>query len=266
MPDLELAQPDLSVCNREPIHIPGAIQPHGCLLAVDSEMRVTRAAGHVHRLLGCEGSPIDRDATALLQVPASELGSTAAQATYVRTVDLVGGMPVDLFVHHSGDELIVEAEPAPAKRKTGAEVLGDLLPIVSGIAASTDVIAASQIAADGVRAITGYSRVMIYRFLDDDSGQVIAESRSSGLQPFLNHRSPASDIPSPARSLYLCNPIRVICDADYEPVAIAGGDGPLDLSGALLRSVSPVHVQYLKNMEVGASASISLVQEGRCGD
>jgi light-regulated signal transduction histidine kinase (bacteriophytochrome) len=103
---------------------------------------------------------------------------------------------------------------------------------------------------------------MIYRFLEDESGQVIAEARSNEVEPFLHHRYPASDIPQQARALYVRNPIRVIQDVGYTPLPIRGGNGPLDLSGALLRSVSPVHIQYLKNMQVGASASVSLVRGG----
>jgi light-regulated signal transduction histidine kinase (bacteriophytochrome) len=172
----------------------------------------------------------------------------------------IAGKALDLFAHRSGVELVLELEPAPARRRTGAEVLGDLLPVVSSIATAADVADASALAAAGVRRIAGYDRVMVYRFLEDGSGQVIAEAKSASFPAFLNHRYPASDIPQQARALYLSNPIRVIPDVAYQPAPIRGGEGQLDLSGALLRSVSPIHIQYLKNMGVGASASISLVR------
>lgn len=253
--------PDLSACHREPIHIPGSIQPHGVLLAVDEDMRVTRAAGDLPAMLGWTGDPLGRNLRDLLDTAGLTLPTSAGQAEYVGTLT-VSGAPLDLFAHHSGDELVLELEPAPQPRKTAAQVLQELLPIVTGIACATNLTAAANIAAAAVRQITGYDRVMIYRFLDDDSGQVIAEALAEGTDSFLNHRYPASDIPRQARALYVRNPIRVIADAGYTPEPIAGGTTALDLSGALLRSVSPVHVQYLRNMGVGASASISLVRDG----
>src|SRR5690606_31768267 len=143
-----------------------------------------------------------------------------------------------------------------------AEVLADLLASAEAISGTANLGSACQAAAEAVRGITGYDRVMVYRFLADGSGQVIAEAREPALDPLLNHRYPASDIPRQARALYLANPIRVTADVGYEPVPLRSDGGPIDLGGALLRSVSPVHIQYLKNMGVGASASVSIVHDG----
>src|SRR5690606_21608144 len=142
----------------------------------------------------------------------------------------------DVFVHRSAQGCIVELERAAGPRPSAAEA---------------------------VRAITGYDRVMIYRFLEDGTGQVVGEARDAKIAPLLNHRYPASDIPRQARALYLENPIRVIPDVGYKPVSLSSSAEPVDLSGAILRSVSPVHIQYLKNMEVGASASLSIVHQGQ---
>jgi light-regulated signal transduction histidine kinase (bacteriophytochrome) len=260
MPDL--AAPDLTACDREPIHIPGAIQPHGVLLALDGEMRVRRAAGLLGPLLGFDGDPIGKPVAELVDLESIPLPKDAAQAEFAATIKAATGT-VDVFAHRSGDELIVEFERAPGVRRTAAEVLRDMLPMVERTLAAPDIVSAANAAATGVAAITGYDRVMIYRFLDDGSGQVIAEARAAGIEPFLHHRYPASDIPQQARALYVRNPIRLIPDVAYAPAPVIGGEGPLDLSGALLRSVSPVHIQYLKNMQVGASASISLVRDDR---
>lgn len=262
MADAEGPQPDLSACHAEPIHIPGAIQPHGVLLALGPEMRVSRAAGDLRGLLGVEGDPLGRPLGDLVDLGAVVPDAGPGEAAFAGTVAGAAGKPLDLFAHRAGDELIVELEPAPVPRITAARVLSDLLPIVGGIAGAGDLGRAAGLAAAGVRQITGYDRVMVYRFLDDGSGQVIAESLAGDLEPFLNHRYPASDIPEQARALYLRNPIRVIPDVGYGPGPVVGGEGPLDLGGALLRSVSPVHIQYLKNMGVGASASVSLVRNG----
>lgn len=261
MTDFTRQELDLSACGREPIHIPGAIQPHGVLLAVDQDLRVRRAGGDVQALLGYDGDPLGQQLGDIVPINDIDLRPVTEECGFVATVRTPTA-EVDLFAHRCAGELVVEFEPAPHERRSGAEVLGDLLPIVKQIGAAADVGDAATAAAVGVRRITGYDRVMIYRFLGDQSGQVIAEARSDEVEPFLNHRYPASDIPQQARALYLRNPIRMIHDVSYTPAPIHGGDGPLDLSSALLRSVSPVHIQYLKNMDVGASASLSLVQEG----
>jgi light-regulated signal transduction histidine kinase (bacteriophytochrome) len=118
-----------------------------------------------------------------------------------------------------------------------------------------------------LRRLTSFDRVMVYRFLEDGSGCVLAEDRAAELPPFLNHHYPASDIPKQARELYLRNFIRVIPDVNYrpsplEPPLCPTTGCPLDMSDCALRSVSPIHVQYLKNMGVGASMSVSIVRDG----
>jgi light-regulated signal transduction histidine kinase (bacteriophytochrome) len=123
---------------------------------------------------------------------------------------------------------------------------------------------ACHAATQQVREITGFERVMVYRFLEDDSGSVIAESRARQAVAYFNHRFPAADIPPQARELYRHNLIRTIPDVAYKPSPIQPGSDPepVDMSQCLLRSVSPIHIQYLKNMDVGASMSISLLVNG----
>jgi light-regulated signal transduction histidine kinase (bacteriophytochrome) len=108
---------------------------------------------------------------------------------------------------------------------------------------------------------------MIYRFLEDSSGFVIAEDKDAELPTFLNHHYPASDIPKQARELYVRNVVRVIGDVNYTPVPLVpqicpATGAPLDMSDCILRSVSPIHIQYLKNMNVRASMSVSIVRDG----
>jgi chemotaxis family two-component system sensor kinase Cph1 len=114
------------------------------------------------------------------------------------------------------------------------------------------------------RILTGYDRVMVYRFGEDGAGVVLAEDRRAGLHSFLNHHFPAGDIPRQARALYVRNLLRVIPCVDYVPAIIEPSlkDAPLDMSDSILRSVSPVHLQYLKNMGIAASASVSIVKDG----
>ncbi|WP_170852384.1 SpoIIE family protein phosphatase [Blastococcus sp. DSM 46786] len=124
----------------------------------------------------------------------------------------------------------------------------------------------SGVLARDVRALTGFDRVMVYRFDAEWNGEVIAEDRRADLEPLLGLWFPASDIPAQARALYATNWMRLIPDATYRPVPLEPptvGGRTLDLSGAMLRSVSPVHLEYLANMGVGASMSVSLVDRGK---
>ena len=126
-----------------------------------------------------------------------------------------------------------------------------------------------QAIATEVHDVTGFDRVMVYRFAPDGSGAVIAEARgSAGINSFLGLNFPASDIPRQARLLYQANWIRNIPDARYAPAVIMPPlnpltGQPLDLSHSILRSVSPVHRQYLANMGVVASVSLSLILRGQ---
>lgn len=121
---------------------------------------------------------------------------------------------------------------------------------------------------DELRRMTGYDRVMAYRFRHDDSGEVVAESRREDLESYLGQRYPASDIPAQARRLYIQNPIRLIADVAYTPMRVFPALNPetnesFDLSYSVLRSVSPIHCEYLTNMGVRASMSISIVVGGK---
>ena len=136
------------------------------------------------------------------------------------------------------------------------------------LAATTTVAGLAQALAAQIRNLTGHDRVMVYRFDQDWNGEVIAEDRREDLEPFLGLHYPASDIPAQARRLYATSWTRVIADVAYEPsplvpAATAGPAEPLDLSLAVLRSVSPIHIEYLTNMGVRASMSVSLIQDGR---
>ena len=116
--------------------------------------------------------------------------------------------------------------------------------------------------------LTGYDRVMVYRFDDDGHGEVFSERREPELEAFLGNRYPASDIPQIARRLYVRNRVRVLVDVDYTPVPVLPARSPLngaelDMSLCFLRSMSPIHIQYLKNMGVGATLVASLVVGGR---
>jgi len=170
----------------------------------------------------------------------------------------------DLIAHRVGSNIVVELEPHGPDHDALKITFSQLRVSTARLSATPSLQGLSQVLAEEVQQITGFDRVMIYRFDADWCGEVIAEARQTELDPFLGQRFPASDIPTQARALYTENWLRTIGDVSYEPVPLwAEPDTPpLDMSKSVLRSVSPVHLTYLKNMGVTASTSISLIEQG----
>ncbi|TCD14248.1 HWE histidine kinase domain-containing protein [Oricola cellulosilytica] len=266
---------DLTNCDREPIHALGRVQSFGFLIGVTSDWIVSHASTNISEF-------INADARELIGMPAREmfpddtihairnklqnLGSRSGQ-------ELIGGVSFrgndrlfDLSIHVSGETIVVESEPhdgalAVIDEITGVQVAAERLNRADTPEKMLDF------AVRFVRALTGFDRVMGYRFLPDDSGEVVAEAKSAGMEPFLGLRYPASDIPKQARALYVKNPIRIIADSHDDGFAIepapASVADTIDLSGSVLRSVSPIHIEYLRNMGVRASMSVSIIVEGK---
>lgn len=259
------AQATLDACDREPIHMPGSIQPHGLLLVADAGLAVVAGAGALEERLAPEW--LGRPLSALVgHDVAAALARTALGPGGAATIGSVMGRAerFDVALRRSGGFVLAELEPSPPDRPSAASVLGRLDTIAAGFERMGDMRALCERAAGAFRDLTGFGRVMIYRFLDDGAGEVIGESRDPATATFMNHRFPASDIPRQARALYVRNRVRVIPDVAYAPQPIrpeASGCSDLDLSDVSLRSVSPVHVQYLRNMGVAASASVSIVKD-----
>ncbi len=259
-------QAALNDCDRELIHVPEAIQPHGLLFVLDrAELRVLREAGRMTALTG-RASWLGRFAHDLFgDVLAKRLKAVASvdQEGFAGRWRGANGLDYDVIVRPNVAGLVVEVEQSSQAAQLGVELISRLDGAAASLERATTVRAVCERAADAFRALTGYDRVMIYRFLDDAAGQVIAESRDASVESFDNHHFPATDIPKQARALYVRNPVRVIPDAHYAPQPLLPvGDEPLDMSDCGLRSVSPVHLQYLRNMGVRASASVSIIIDG----
>src|ERR1700744_4631564 len=267
-------QTPLPIGAREPIHIPGSIQPFGLLLALQSDFTICMASENAAAYLG-------REQTELLQRPLESVFSQEAIQAVRSRVDYLagpdsserifgvvlqqGGKPFDLAIHFSGSYLIVEAEPAVIEPDVNS---GEMVRLMLGRLRKTrGVTELAQEAARQVTILTGFDRVMVYRFHPDGSGEVIAEVAKSGLETFLGLHYPASDIPQQARLLYQRNWLRIIADINAKPVPLVStathSAGLLDLSMSTLRSVSPIHIEYLQNMGVGASMSVSVLRDGK---
>lgn len=264
-------QADLATCEHEQIHIPGSIQPHGLLVVVDDDDRVVQVSANVRTLLG-------RPPEALLGSPlASAVGEDAARL--VREVR--GAEDADEVVHgrvnlegrpwvatvHGipGQGIAVELEPAPEQPPDRLSALSAVLDHVSTAVSLESLCAGfSQL----FRSVSGYDRVMVYRFDEDGHGEVFAEDRRVDLEPFLGNHYPASDIPQRARALYVRNRVRILGDVDYAEQPVVPGDSPLDgraldMSMCALRSLSPIHLQYLRNMGVAATLVASIMVHGK---
>ncbi|RBY96021.1 histidine kinase [Blastococcus sp. TF02-8] len=291
---------DLSNCEREPIHIPGSIQPRGVLIVVsDPDWVVQQVSENLADLTGVDWqTAIGRPLPEVLGVAAagavirsaSAFGDLRERNPVEITLD-VGGepVPVDALLHRAvvergtaeaGDgpvatrelpisSLVVELEPARGPRpfsfpNTYQAVRGT----IAELNRASSLSQLYDITARAVRTLTGFDRVMVYRYDADYNGEVVAEARREDLNSFLGLHYPASDIPAQARALYEKNWIRLISDVGYTPVPIHPVDHPvtgrpLDLTYSTLRSVSPIHVEYLHNMGVRASMSISLLRDDK---
>ena len=257
--------PDVTACDREPIHIPGAIQPHGLLLVADAEtLEVVAGAGELEARLspGWLGARLPDLLGA--QAAARLAGAEPDVAVPLGCVETPGG-PLEALGRLSDGRWLVQLEPQAQGWSDPSQVLAWLDQAGGVFERAADLRALCHDAARVFRQFTGFDRVMIYRFLDDDAGVVVAEDRDPSLHGFLNHHFPASDIPRQARALYVRNRTRAIPDIGYTPAPLrpaSAGLAQLDMSDVDLRSVSPIHLQYLKNMGVAASASISIVKDG----
>lgn len=265
---------DLTNCDREPIHLLGQIQPFGFLLAVTSQWTVAHASDNAqaflgHRLEHLIGEPLTEvlSGHAIHEIRGRlQIMRGADSVERVFNLPLrVGGEPFDVAVHYSGDLLVIEAEPSRAE--SSLEAASAVRSMANRVAERKTIEEIVHEAARQVRALTEFDRVMVYRFDQDGAGEVIAESVRPGVGSFLGQRYPASDIPKQARALYERSWLRIIADINAETPkvrpALGPSGGPLDLSMSMLRAVSPVHIEYLRNMGVGASLSISVLRHGR---
>jgi light-regulated signal transduction histidine kinase (bacteriophytochrome)/CheY-like chemotaxis protein len=263
---------DLTNCDREPIHIPGSIQPHGFLLACDASLDVVqRHSANAEQYLGIPVVPQCKLESLIGPDALHDVRNALATSNDPAKPGLLMGLPVgdegrrfDISVHRHLGSTIIEFEPLSASGSQSSLDLARILVTRLRRFGNEDELL--QNAARLVQALLGYDRVMVYRFAPDGSGHVVSEAKRPDLETFLGLHYPASDIPRQARALYVKNTIRIISDANaarvlIEPELDAQGEA-LDLSYAHLRSVSPIHCEYLRNMGVAASMSVSILVDG----
>lgn len=263
----------LQNCADEPIRIPGAIQPHGVLLTVDeASWVVQQASANASLLLG--GADELRAGQPLSTWLGVDQADALREAVTLGALDEInplslrcGGQSVDGLIHRHDGLLFLELERV--EDQEAAKSLDQRLTrTLRRLQSAKSLADLYDISVREIRALTGYDRVLIYRFQEQGHGQVIAEAATPELDAYQGLFFPASDIPEQARELYRLNWLRIIPDAAYVPVpmlpALRPDNGqPLDMSFAVLRSVSPIHCQYMQNMGVRSSMSISLLKDDR---
>ena len=278
--DRPMRQTETTACDKEPIHLLGSVQPHGFLLAFnDADRRIVHASANVPQMLGrladdLTGQPLEAVFPEIGEVPRRHSApAERAPANYLGTIRLstdAGARSYDVASHRSNDLTIVEFEEV-TDDAVSDEIIDPLYlrlnGFVEGLQNTRSLDELCHLLATDVRHITDFDRALVYRFDADWHGTVVAEDRNDALPSYHDLRFPASDIPSQARELYRRNRLRIIPDAGYAPVPIRPqltpvSGAPLDLSQSILRSVSPVHVEYMRNMGTMASMSVSILIDG----
>lgn len=261
---------DLSNCEREPIHLAGSIQPHGALIVLDGVAgAIVQASANAKAFLNQSKEVRGRSL--------ADLGGNIAQRINSHLTPSLDTLPVsfrcrvgaperelDTLMHRVADCIVVEFEAAGPAFDRSRQVDKALKAILGATSLRTLCDETARFFKD----IAGYDRVMVYRFDDDGHGEVFAERRKSRLESFLGNWYPASDIPQIARRLYERNRVRIVADVEFNPVPLTPARLPktgadLDMSLCFLRSTSPIHIQYLKNMGVAGTLVVSLMVDGR---
>lgn len=278
-------QADLTNCERELIHLAGSVQPYGLLLVARStDLVLLQLSENSDAMVGLPaGQLLGRNLAALGGSCAEDLSRLLAQGEALEPTPFQctlapSGQPLrfeGVAFRHADGVVILELEPvnSASVNLPTATISHDLLmhgvgEAIQAFSTTSSLGTLTDAMARSVHDLTGFDRVMIYKFDADGHGKVIAEARDPRLETLLGHNYPSSDIPQRARDLYLRNRVRLLVDVNYQPAPLlprflptTGED--LDMSLCQLRSMSPLHLQYLKNMGVTATLVVSLVREGR---
>lgn len=283
MAESQATEPSLNLtnCDHEPIRFVGSIQPHGVLFVLDAnDLRLIQVSQNAADMVGMPAEQalnqslatlLGADRATVLE-PALRAVPSRARPVFVTTLTELGKRrrTYHVIAHETDGGIIVEFEAADGQfhsTSSPADIHARTDAFTLHAEAIQDAPGLAHLVCEEVRRLTGFDRVLVYRFDEDWNGLVVGEDGSGRLPSYLNHRFPASDIPAQARELYRSNRIRLIPDADYEPVPLVPPTNPatglaLDMSFSTLRSVSPIHVEYMRNMETASSMSISILKGG----
>jgi two-component system, chemotaxis family, sensor kinase Cph1 len=267
---------DLTNCDREPIHIPGSIQSHGVLLAVEEpSLKIVQSSVNAPAQLAAGVRSVN--GLSLEAVLGPEAVEALKRLLPSEALDdrphYVTQLPVgpreerwSAALHRRDQLLLLELQPNSTSALVSSRMQDAVRRAVLDLETCESLLTFCQAATSHFRELTRFDRVMVYRFLEDGTGVVVAESCAEDMEPYLGLRYPASDIPAQARQLYRLNPYRLTADVDAPAIALdpqlnPKTGRPLDLSFCALRATSPIHLEYLRNMGVAASLSFSVLHE-----
>lgn len=259
----------ISHCELEPIRFPGSVLPHGAMLAINPESGLIEAASEsCNTLLGLDAERLPgQQLIKILGTLASEslLSATSTGLQALVPLSLNGNSYSARANINDAGLVLVDIESEDADTSLWTQLIYQCRRNIAALREIGDVTAIADQAAAFIRSLTGFDRVMIYRFDETWNGEVIAEACAAGVAPYLGLHFPASDIPRQARELFKSSHVRQIPDALYQPSTLfaQGNNKTMDLGPSALRSVSPLHIAYLRNMGVRATLVGSLVVEGQ---
>ena len=277
----QLDNTDLLVFERKPIHNSGQIQPYGVVLVLqEPDLKVLQVSTNSSTIFGIPPEEmLGKSLEEILdpfQMERLEIGIRQDNLDFINPTKIWARKQGDDYVifdgvFHRNTEgvLILELEPATSQENIPFLSFYHLARAsINQLQETSSLRDFCQIIVQEVRKVTGFDRVMLYKFDDDNHGAVIAEEKLDHLESYLDLHYPASDIPKQARKLFSSNWIRIIPDTKAQPVELYPlnnpiNDRPLDLTNSILRSASPCHLDYLHNMGVGASLTISLIEDGK---
>jgi chemotaxis family two-component system sensor kinase Cph1 len=264
---------DVTNCDREPIHSPGMIQSHGFLIGIDKQLVIQFFSENIKdflpsapdNLLGNSISLLDGLLSQQLHHPVLEQLLAIGKSNGFDQINPfpieINGKPFYLIISPSSIYYLLEFEPVQADADQDLnKIIGRSIAEMLGDKNLNNLLNNAVLQ---IKKITGFDRVMIYRFAADYHGEVVAEAREEDLESWLGLHYPATDIPVQAREMYKINLTRLITDVHATPsnltTYVANKAYQLDLTHSQLRAVSPIHIEYLKNMKVNTSFSISLI-------
>lgn len=258
---------DVASCADEPIRVPGAIQPHGWLLVLDATgQQVAAYSENWQQLLD---APVDASTLQRLLAPLALRPQRLVEGEGPMSIGVLelAGRRLHTSAHRLHAHIHLELEPDATDFGAQAPIYSLARHVVPQMQRTDSVDQVCRVVAAEMKRLTEFGRCLVYRFDAEGHGEVLAEALEPGYQSYAGHRFPASDIPAQARALYITNHLRLIPDAGYQPVPVRLADGrsaalSLDLSQAALRSVSPVHLEYMRNMGTAASMSVSIIVRG----
>ena len=270
LPDERLA---LDNCNREPVHIPGRIQPFGAMLGFELK------SGEVRYQSDNFGAMFYDDATRIGDNYAEVLGNrelihsvrgSLGLPTIRHQRDRVGvfdlnGRRTDVAVYSTAETAVLEFELNRQVADRPQSPVSMVQSMMSAVAEGAGVVPLLDACVLALRMLSGHDRVMAYKFLNDGAGEVVAEAKGPGIEPYLGLRYPAADIPTQVRQIMLRAPFRIIEDTNAEPSGLLTlpESPPLDMTLSHLRGVSPIHIEYLENMGVRSTMNVSIIVRGQ---